>query len=300
MDEALNGTPGQNKTNMTSRILSTTRFILPHEQRARRSRRVALVVVIAALLAILVGLQQSGLQRASFTSGYILLGSVVALISLHWRKQAPSLPLGKISLWLQYHIYLGYLTFVVFGLHIGWHWPTGLFETALFVVYLAVAGSGVYGLYVTRTLPRQLRLLPEEVVYEQIPSLQRQAVAAARQLIASTAGESTALVDFYKTRLSPFLEERRSLLYFLYPNSRRRRSLTAQLRELHRYLSEPLREKCQELEKLLERKDDLDFHSALQGRLKLWMFLHIGFSYSLLLLGAVHGVIAHAFQGGLR
>ena len=300
MDEALNGNLAKTRLNMTSRILSTTRFILPHEQRARRSRRLALVVVIAALLAILVALQQSGLQRASFTTGYILFGSIVTLISLHWRKQAPSLPLGNISLWLQYHIYLGYLTIVVFGLHIGWRLPTGVFETALFVVFLAVASSGLYGLYVTRTVPRQLRLLPQEVVYEQIPVLQRQTIAAARQLIASTAGESTALIDFYKTRLSPFLEERRSLLYFLYPNSRRRRLLMAQLRELHRYLSEPLRNKCQKLEQLLERKDDLDFHAALQGRLKLWMFLHIGFSYSLLLLGAVHGVIAHAFQGGLR
>jgi hypothetical protein len=38
----------------------------------------------------------------------------------------------------------------------------------------------------------------------------------------------------------------------------------------------------------------------LQGRLKLWMYVHIAFSYSLLMLGTVHGVVAHAFRGGAQ
>jgi hypothetical protein len=280
-------------------LTSASRLAAPSDLRARSSRRAALVVVIALLLALLVWLQRSGLQNASFTTGYALFAAVVSLIALHWRKQAPSLPLGKISVWLQHHVYLGYLTIVLFALHINFSVPTGVFETVLFTLFIVVAGSGLYGLYISRTLPRQLRVLPEEVVYEKIPSLQRQVMEEARQIILS-ASDSSALTDFYKTKLAPFLERPRGLAYFLYPNSRRRRLLTGQLHELHRFLSEPQVRDCRQLERLLGRKDDLDFHRALQGRLKLWMFVHIGCSYSLLLLGAVHGVIAHAFQGGVR
>jgi hypothetical protein len=263
------------------------------------ARRMALVAMIAALLVALVGLLRSGLQNTAFATGYALLAAVVVLISLHWRKQAPSLPLGRVSVWLKYHVYLGYLTIVLFGLHVGFRLPTGVFETALFALFAIVAGSGLYGLYVTGTIPRQLRLLPEETIYEQIPSVRRQVIGDARQVIA-VAADSASLAQFYKTRLAPFIDEQRGLLYFLYPNSRRRRLLTAQLRELGRYLSEPHRRAAQELEQLLGRKDDLDFQSALQGRLKLWTFVHIGCSYSLLLLGIVHGIVAHAFQGGVR
>jgi hypothetical protein len=279
--------------------LTSSRFDAPSDRRAAHSQRLALVVVIALLLVLLVWLQRSGLQNAGFTTGYALYAAVVALISLHWRKAAPSLPLGKISVWLRFHIYLAYLTIVLFGLHAGFRLPTGVFETALFAVFAVVAGSGLYGLYLTRTIPRQLRLLADEVVYEQIHDVRR-AIQVETRRVLSAAADSTALADFYKRKLAPFIEQRRGLLYFLYPNSRRRRRLVEELRELHRFLNDQRRKDAETLERLLGRKDDLDFQQALQIRLRLWVYAHIGFSYSLLLLGTVHGLVAHAFQGGLR
>jgi hypothetical protein len=284
---------------MSGRAVQLTRSLAPSDRSALGSQRTALTALIASLLVLLVWLQRSGLQNSSFTTGYALFAAIIALVAFHWRKQAPSLPLGKVSVWLRYHVYLGYLTIVLFGLHVGFRLPSGIFESALFGVFLFVASSGLYGLYLSRTAPRQLRLLPEEVVYELIPQARREVQQETRRII-STATDSTALADFYKVKLAPFIEQRRGLLYFLYPNSRRRRKLTSDLRELHRYLNESQRQAALALERLLGRKDDLDFQAALQIRLKLWMYGHIGFSYSLLLLGAVHGLVAHAFQGGLR
>jgi hypothetical protein len=283
---------------MTTRVL---RPGLPHPQlrTAQGWGRTALVAVIAAALIALVWLQGSSLQNARFTTGYALYATVVALIALHWRKQAPSLPLGRVSVWLQYHISLGYLAIVLFGLHVALRMPTGILGTALFSVFVIVVGSGLYGLYITRTVPRQLRLLSREAIYEEIPALQRQLAAQARRLI-ERAADSNSLVELYKTKLAPFFDLRRGLWYFVYPNSRRRRRLMAQLRELDRFVDKPRRNDCRELGRLLAEKDDLDFQAALQGKLKLWTFVHIGFSYSLLLLGLAHGIIAHAFQGGSR
>jgi hypothetical protein len=70
------------------------------------------------------------------------------------------------------------------------------------------------------------------------------------------------------------------------------------MRDLRRYLSEPEQSACERLFALVRRKDDLDFHHARQTLLKLWLFLHIGLTWWLLLLAVLHGLLAHAFHGG--
>jgi hypothetical protein len=49
---------------------------------------------------------------------------------------------------------------------------------------------------------------------------------------------------------------------------------------------------------LIRRRDDLDFHSALQWRLKVWLFVHIGLTYPLVALACFHGWLAQLFDGG--
>ena len=50
---------------------------------------------------------------------------------------------------------------------------------------------------------------------------------------------------------------------------------------------------------MVRKKDDLDYHTAMQGRLKMWLFVHIAMTWSLLIFSVVHGVLAHAYGGGL-
>lgn len=288
---------------MTAHLPPTTLFRIAGRRPLRLQRRTvraAVMLLLTASLAALVGLQTAQLQRTSLTTGCALFATVLFLISLHWRKQAPSLPLGKISVWLQYHLYAGYLVIGLFALHVGFRLPGGLFESGLFLVFVIVAGSGVYGLYITRTIPQQLRLLPQEVVYEKIPALRREVAAQSRQLLRQATSESSVLVRFYRSHLALFLEQPRELSYWLRPSSRQRRALLDQLREMQRFLNPQQRAMAEQLAQLVCRKDDLDFHAALQGRLKLWMYVHIAFSYSLLLLGTLHGILALAFYGGAR
>ena len=46
-----------------------------------------------------------------------------------------------------------------------------------------------------------------------------------------------------------------------------------------------------------ETKDQLDFHQAMQGLLKGWLFVHIPLTYALLLFALVHLVLVYAFSG---
>jgi len=55
-----------------------------------------------------------------------------------------------------------------------------------------------------------------------------------------------------------------------------------------------------ELNDLAEAKNDLDYHYALQGGLKYWLFFHIPTTYALLIFATVHAILVHAFTGGLH
>lgn len=267
----------------------------------RRVRNVALMILALAVVGTLVVWQNQNLIHSTFTTGYILLGSFLLLTAFNMRKRIPSIAqLGSAAFWMQVHIYVGLGTFVLFGLHVGWKVPNGQFELLLTMLYFVVALSGVYGVYVTRTIPKKLSAINDEVIYERIPSFRAKLAADARGLVLEACQHSDVLARFYRNRLAEYFERPRSLAYLANPNGRLRRQLMSEIDDLDRYLSSDQRSLSQQLSLMVKKKDDLDYHAAQQGRLKIWLFAHIGFTYSLLLLSIFHGVMAHAFAGGLR
>ena len=63
----------------------------------------------------------------------------------------------------------GYFPCYCFLLHIGFKYPSGVFEYVLAVVFIAVAVSGIGGLFLSRYLPRKMNQAGEAVTYKQIP-----------------------------------------------------------------------------------------------------------------------------------
>ena len=163
----------------------------------RRVRNVCFTVLSIAILAVIVYAQNQSLMRSSFTTGYLLIGFFVFLASFNLRKKLTFLPaIGSAALWMQIHIYIGLATFAVFGFHIAWHVPNGWFESFLAILYLTVAGSGVYGLYATRVLPKRLTAIPDEVIYERIPWLRNQIAIQAKSIVLTACESSDVLANF--------------------------------------------------------------------------------------------------------
>ncbi|MEE8146869.1 MAG: hypothetical protein V3T24_04640, partial [Longimicrobiales bacterium] len=71
--------------------------------------------------------------------------------------------------------------------------------------------------------------------------------------------------------------------------------LLTELESLDNYLSDDERAVKDRMADLIRTKADLDFHFAHQTVLKYWLFAHIPLSYSLLIVGLTHAVVAHAF-----
>jgi len=72
-----------------------------------------------------------------------------------------------------------------------------------------------------------------------------------------------------------------------------------QTTNMDRYLNDKEREFAEKLRQLIEKKDELDYHYALQAILKGWLFIHIPLTYGMIILAVIHLVLAYAFSGGL-
>lgn len=282
---------------------------LPRKQFvSRRWRSLLLLVIGSAMVGWWIWWLESTLARTSYATGYAMFGVILFLAGYNVRKRLPGLPLGSSATWMQLHLYLGFGSVALFAWHTGFPlskswpgtWPNGWLESTLAATYLATFGSGIWGLYLTRTIPRQLARTADQVIYERIPQLRHSLNTHCRTEVMTAVAQtgSMTLADFYTNRIDSYLASPRSLLYALRPNSGLRRALMRELNDLKRFLSDPEQLASEKIFATVRKKDDLDFHEARQGLLKRWLFVHITLTWLLISFATLHGIIALSMQGG--
>ncbi len=270
----------------------------------RKRRRMLGITTVFTFAVMLVLWQFDHVQRLEDTSlftGYLLITMVAVLALLNLRKRFSFLPLGTAEGWLQVHIYLGCMAVFLFFMHIELHWPTGVIETLLAILFLCVAVSGVLGLILSRVIPSRLTARGGNVDFEQIPELRRKVKWKAEEIAVESiklTGKST-IADFYVDRLEMFFIA--SNYFFskhILGSKHHVEPLYTRIQATRRYLNDEENEIMNQLESLLSEKDMLDFQHSWQWVLKVWLFLHIPLSSALLVLGSFHGLLAFHFLGG--
>ncbi len=268
----------------------------------RRGIHFGLTAVAAAGLIALYYVLSASLYPATYASGWFLLAVIVFLAAYNIRKSFPFIPLGSSAAWLQAHIYLGLLTFLLFAIHISFRVPNGFFECLLAGLYLSVFASGLIGLYMTRRYPRRLTMLGDEVIFEHVPVLNRQLCDSAEALILQCNSEAgtSAIPEFYVNRVRSYMDGHRDFLQHLFfGSSRRFHALSREMTDQMRYLNENERSLLTQLQQHVLRKHQLDSQFALQAALKCWLFVHIPLTWALLVFAFFHSVLVHAWAGGL-
>ena len=256
---------------------------------------VALVLLVVAAYAV-----ETALRPGAVFTGFLLLAILLILTLFNARKKLPFLPLFKASSWLQFHIYAGLFSVAVFFVHTGFRFPDGTFEVILSAVFVIVTLSGIVGLVLTRWLPPRITSSGESIVYERIPGLRQRIKTDAEDLVVKAERElqSSSLTDFYTAHIRSYLGWKPGVSLALSSGRRsRQRQLENRMVNLRRYLAEHELPVLEELRELVDTKRNLDYQFAAQRLLKLWLFVHIPFTYSLLLFAIAHGVLALNFVG---
>ena len=177
---------------------------------------------------------------------------------------------------------------------------------------IVVVVSGLFGAALQHYMPRVMtREVTMETIYEEIGHVRAQLLEEAEELIKQAAGgdkkaaaeggepdsaaaavavmdEAAPLRNFYERELKPFLEKpgaRGSAL----GDAAQARSAFAQLRTL---APASLHTTIEDLEGICEEERQLTLQSHLHLWLHGWLLLHIPLSLALILLGAIHAVMA--------
>jgi len=259
----------------------------------------SLLLVVASVLAVLAhGRWSHALPNYSYFTGWVLLAAMVLLAVYNARKRMPFLPLGNSETWAQIHIYAGFFAVILFLIHLNFRLPTGWFEGTLAWLYVLVTGSGMAGLFLSRVLPRRLATRGGEVIYEKIPMLRSALRQKAEALALGNEPPSPAIAEFYVRQLSHFFAGPRFFGPHLLDSRRPLNALVTELDDLRRFLNQAERITLEELTQLVRQKDGLDYHHALQTTLKLWLFVHLPLTYSLMIFSLLHVVFVFAFSGG--
>ncbi len=240
--------------------------------------------------------------RLGYFSGWALFLLMLVLTLYNGRKKLPFLPLGTSEGWLQFHIYAGFLTVVLFLAHVRFRPPSGWFDIILASLYVLVTGSGVAGLFVTRSIPKRLTTRGGEVLYERIPAIRRRLQEQAETLALKSTSEahSTTIADFYVRHLQDFFDGPRNLTLHLMEVRRPLNVLLNRISDLNRYVDKGERETLDKISQLVRQKDGVDYHHSMHLLLKGWLFVHIPLTYSLLIFSVMHIVLVYAFSGGAR
>ncbi|HEY3860410.1 MAG TPA: hypothetical protein VGO59_00865 [Verrucomicrobiae bacterium] len=263
------------------------------------------IFIFLALSALIIWLQwqYSGrLAHLSYLNGWALLAVILLLTLYNGRKKLSFLPLLTSEQWLQFHIYAGLLTGVLFAVHISGRIPTGWFQGILAWLYILVMISGFFGLYISRAIPKRLTIRGGEVLFERIPAVRRQLREQAEKLALQSIGESKSgtIADFYLRELKDFFSRPLNGPSHLSENDGPVNRLLNKISDVNRYLNDQERATLDKIAALVRQKDGLDYHYAHQFLLKLWLFTHIPLTYCLLLVTLVHVVLVFAFSGGVR
>ena len=101
--------------------------------------------------------------------GFAGTGVIIFECLLSLRKKYPASPVGRVSLWLRAHVWLGLLSFLLILFHSGFHWGRGL-ASLLMWLFAIITISGVVGVALQNYIPiRMMELVRRETIYAQIP-----------------------------------------------------------------------------------------------------------------------------------
>ena len=286
---------------------------------------ILLALAVAAYIPYTLRGHVSGGSGIGLIYGVVGFAFMIFAGLLSLRKRFPIWRIGRAATWMRGHLWLGVLSFPLILLHGGFHFG-GTLTRVLMWMFLFVFVSGLLGAALQHYLPRvQTERLSMETIYEQIDRIRGQLALEAWKLVeqagaaldgdvaqasqqqraaAASAGANwdatvasglaadekvgIELMQFYRGQIEPYLDKAGSRRLALADSGR----AGAMFRQMRILLPPGLHSALDDLENICEEKRQLDLQSRMHKLLHGWLLVHVPLSYAVLLLGAIHAVMA--------
>ena len=262
-----------------------------------------------------------------------IIGSIFMVYAglLGGRKRVPVWRVGKAQTWMRGHLWLGLVSLPLILFHAGWKFGCMLTQVLMWM-FIIVWASGVVGAALQHFLPRLMTTqVPMESIYEEIdgvraklreeadkivasicdplgisePGTATQTAAPAQNLSATQVGApmgvtvievekeaGVRLRDFYHSEVRPFLDAPGAGRRLLLADAKRAEPVFRQLKTL---LPPAFHDAVDDLDSICEEERQLSRQVRLHRWMHTWLLVHIPLSLALLLLGAIHAVMALRF-----
>jgi hypothetical protein len=161
--------------------------------------------------------------------------------------------------------------------------------------------SGLVGWWMSRTFPRRLTVAGYETPFEKLAEARNSLRKKAETLVLENGqGKSPSLAAVrYADQFGLFFTKPTNFWAHLAESRSPQAAHTSQFDEMERYIEKSELKMFAELRDLVAQKHLLDYQYSLQLALRLWLFIHIPLSYSLLIFSVLHLVLVHSFSAAV-
>jgi hypothetical protein len=276
------------------------------------------LAIISTVAYVLYAVETPGGPRGGSAIG-LTFGSIGYAMMLYAgllgaRKRVPTWRIGRAQTWMRGHLWLGLLSLLLILFHSGFAFR-GPLTLVLMLLFFIVIGSGILGAAIQHYVPGFMTSrVPLETIYEEIPHVRAQLREEADQLAIAICGPlneveavaeqspeqaQTVLVEIehddrerfrevYLHKVRPYLADPETPGAELADPLRSGETFQA----LRRLLAPPVHATLDDLENICVEEQQLSRQIRIYRWLHAWLLVHVPLSIALLVLGAVHAVMA--------
>jgi hypothetical protein len=270
--------------------------------------KAALIAAISGGLFWFVGIYGNALRDPRYLDGWLLAGGMGAQLFYHLATKMGRLSPKSIMRWRKIHIFVGYLLVAAFLSHSNFSLPNSVFDWALWVGFVLVTLSGLFGTYLAWSLKTKSGI-DERFSYDRIPSrvaeLARDVKAvvampdpSAAAIVLPAAPSDAWIIDLYTNHLRDFFEGPRNFSSHLVGSQRPLKRLMDEINHLSPYVDAPGQEKLSAIWNLVAEKDRLDFACVHLRLTRAWLFVHVPVTYGLIVLSVMHVLVVYSYSSG--
>ncbi|NJM35829.1 MAG: hypothetical protein HC850_15295 [Rhodomicrobium sp.] len=267
-----------------------------------------LIAAISAGFFWLVWIYGNGLRDPRYLDGWVLAGGMGVQLYFHIAIKRSSLSPKSAARWRKIHVFLGYVLVAAFLSHSDFALPDTGFEWALWLGFMLVTLSGIFGTYLSWSLKTK-RPIDESVSYDRIPARRAELAQEAHALVAKSEppADEMALpappyeawiMDLYTNHLRDFFVGQRNFTAHLIGSRRPLKKLTDEIDNLSRYVDKQSQDKLDTIRDLAAEKDRLDFAHVYLGLTRIWLFVHVPVTYALIVMTVLHVFVVYSFSSG--